>query len=174
MSIDEVIGRFDWGRLRTYVGAGEMLPALLRGLLGAASREDARRLSDAVEHIVVPVASGPCEATAPVATVLVASLGGATPAGRTAALGLLADVGAAEICGPPHEQIGPFDLGEIRACVAAGFEHYVAILRAGAAEVDLRICVDLVELATEHDPGLIPAADAALAAIRNNERGPAA
>ncbi|KUL25424.1 hypothetical protein [Actinoplanes awajinensis] len=170
MSIDDDIARFDWPRIQTYVGHAEMVPDALRGLTMASDDEEAARLGVWIEHILVSVA-GPCEGCAPVATVLVAALPGMTPPGHSVALDLLSRISAAEPTGPAHEQIGAVDIDEIRQAVAGGFQHYVAVLRAGSSsEADLRSCVDLMDILAFHDRSLAIEAIAALKAIQTADR----
>lgn len=44
VSIDDDIARFDWSRIRTYLGYAEMVPYGLRGLAAASDDEEAARL----------------------------------------------------------------------------------------------------------------------------------
>ncbi|MEV4758528.1 hypothetical protein AB0J86_25950 [Micromonospora sp. NPDC049559] len=170
MSIDRETARFDWSRIQTYWGHAEMVPAAVRGLAAAPNEEEAVRLGKWIEHIILS-AAGPCEGCAPVATVLVATLPEMTPAGHSVALDLLALLGAAEISGPAHEQIGAVDVDEIREAVGGGFQHYVAVLRSESSSVsDLYSCIDLMDILAFHDPRLAASATAALRAIRTGGR----
>jgi hypothetical protein len=156
MSIDDEIARFDWSRIQTYLGHAEMVPGALRRLVAAPDDNEAARLGASIERILLSVA-GPCEACAPVATVLVAALPAMTTAGHTAALDLLSIIGAAQITGPSHEQIGAVDVDEIRQAVAAGFHHYVAVLQTEASSTgELYPCVDLVDVAAFQDQAWRP------------------
>ncbi|MFC0033548.1 hypothetical protein ACFFMM_28895 [Micromonospora chaiyaphumensis] len=171
MSIDDEIARFEWSRIPTYLGHAEMVPGAVRSLVAAANEEEAARLGGWMERILLSVA-GPCEGCAPVATVLVAALPEMTPAGHSVALDLLSVIGAAEVTGPSHEQIGAVDVDEIRRAVTAGFPHYVAVLQAeSSAEGELHSCIDLVGIAALYDPRLAAAGTAALTAIRTSGRG---
>jgi hypothetical protein len=166
VSIDDGIARFDWSRIQTYVGQAGMTPDALRGITAASNEEDAARLGAWIQHNLVSVA-GSCEACAPVAAVLVAALPEMTPPGHSVALDLLSQMSTAELTGPVREQIGAVDIDEIRRAVAAGFQHYVAVLRDGSSpEADLRSCVDLMNTLAFHDPGLAVEAIAALKAIQ--------
>jgi hypothetical protein len=171
MSVDDAIARFDWLRIQTYVGNAEMLPAVVRRLIAARNRDDAHRIGDWIERIVLSVA-GPSEACLPVATVLVAALPDMTPAGHSVALDLLTLIGTAEISRPPHEQIGAVDINEIRRATATGFHHYIRVLQADSAEADLCMCIDLVAISALHDPSLTAAATAALRAVPTSGRSP--
>jgi hypothetical protein len=170
MSIDDEIARFDWSRIQTYLGHAEMLPGTLRRLVAASDENEAARLGASIERILLSVA-GPCEACAPVATVLVAALPAMTPAGHPVALDLLSVIGAARITGPSHEQIGAVDVEEIRQAVAAGFHHYIAVLQAESSSTgELYSGVDLVDIAALHDPSLTAVATRALKALRTSGR----
>jgi hypothetical protein len=172
MTMEEEIGRFDWSRLRTYAGHAETVPGTVRELATAADEDEAGRLGARIEHILLSVA-GPCEACAPAATVLVAALPGMTPAGRSAALEVLAQIGATEVTGPGHEQIGAVDAEQIRRAVAAGLPHYLAVLRSpSATEPDVSSCIEILDVVAFGDPGLAPAAVAALEGLRAEGRHP--
>ncbi|MBO4160077.1 hypothetical protein [Micromonospora antibiotica] len=171
-SIDDELGRFDWSRIQTYQGYAEMVPHAVRGLVAAPDTKEAVRLGRWIERILLSVA-GPCEGCTPVATVLVATLPEMTPAGRSVALDLLSLIGAAEITGPAHEQIGAVDVAEIRQAVAAGFRHYVAVLQTeSASETDLYSCIDLMGILAFDDPSLTATASTALKGIRTGGRDP--
>ncbi|WP_091342408.1 hypothetical protein [Micromonospora rhizosphaerae] len=120
MSTDDEIARFDWSRIQTYLGHAEMVPGVVRGLVAAPNEKKAARLGVWMERLLLSVA-GPREGCAPVATVLVAALPEMRPAGHSVALDLLSLIGAAQVTGPSHEQIGAVDVDEIRRAVAAGF-----------------------------------------------------
>lgn len=170
MHIDDEIARFDWSRIPTYLGYADMVPGAVRALVAAPDRTEATRLGAWIERILLSPA-GPCEGCAPVATVLVAALPEMTPAGRSVALDLLTLLGATEITGPSHEQIGAVDVDEIRQAVAAGFHHYVSVLRTESSpEGDLYASIGLVEIVAFHDPNLAAAAISALEAIRTGGR----
>jgi hypothetical protein len=90
-----------------------------------------------------------------------------TPAGHRVALDLLSVIAPAEVTGPAHEQIGSVDVDEIRRAVVAGFQHYVAVLRAeSSSEADLYSCVDLMDILAFYDRSLAAEAIAALKAVR--------
>jgi hypothetical protein len=170
--VDDEIARFDWSDIRTYVGYADMVPHAIRSLVTVTDEKEAAHLGTRIEHILLSVA-GPCEGCAPVATILVAALPEMTPPGQTVALELLAVIAAAEITGPPHEQIGRVDALQIRRAVAAGFPHYLAVLRApDAAMANLYSCVDLMDILAFHDSELRPAAIAALKALPTGGRAP--
>lgn len=170
MSIDDEIARFDWSHIQTYLGHAEMVPDALRRLIAAPDGAAAARLGDRIEHILLSVA-GPCEGCAPVATVLVAALPEMTPAGHSAALGLLSNIAVAEVTGPAHEQLGAVDAEQIRRAVAGGFQHYTAVLRAeSSSEAELRACIDLLDISALHDRSLAAAAVTALGALRASGR----
>ncbi|MEO3746934.1 hypothetical protein [Plantactinospora sp. B5E13] len=170
MPFEDETARFDWSRIPTYLGYAEMLPGAVRALITAPDSAEADRLGTWIERVLLSVA-GPCEGCAPVATVLVVALPEMTPAGRSVALDLLTLLGAAEITGPPHEQIGRVDVAEIRQAVAAGFHHYVSVLQTEASsDNDVHTCVGLVEIAAFHDPSLAAAAIRALGAVRTGGR----
>jgi hypothetical protein len=170
VSIDDALARFDWSRLPTYAGHAEMIPHAISGLIAAPDKKEATRLGVWIERILLSVA-GPCEACAPVATVLVAALPEMTPPAHSVALDLLAQISAAEISGPAHEQIGKVDAKEIRRAVAAGFQHYVAVLRAeSSSEADLYPCVDLMDILAFHDRTLTAEAVSALEAVQTPSR----
>ncbi|BEL05488.1 hypothetical protein Q0Z83_036790 [Actinoplanes sichuanensis] len=172
MSIEDDIARFDWSRIRTYLGYAEMVPYALRGLISASDDEEAVRLGVWIERILLSVA-GPCEGCVPVASVLVAALSEMTPSGHRVALGLLSQISAAEITGPAHEQIGAVDVKEIRQAVAGGFQHYVAVLRAESSpEADLYSCIDLMDTLAFYDRSLAAEAIAALESVRTAGRAP--
>lgn len=172
MSIDDEIARFDWSRIRTYLGHAEMVPNAVRGLVAAPDGKEAVRLGKWIDRILLS-AAGPCEGCTPVATVLVATLPEMTPAGHSVALDLLSLICAAQITGPAHEQIGAVDIDEIRQAVAGGFQHYVAVLRAeSSSEADLYSCIDLMGILAFHNPRLAASATAALKAIRTGGRAP--
>lgn len=172
MGIDDELARFDWSRIQTYVGYAEMMPDAVRRLVAAPDRTEAVRLGEWIEHILLSVA-GPCEGCTPVVTVLVATLPEMTSAGRSVALDLLSLIGAAEVTGPAHEQIGAVDVDEIRQAVAGGFQHYVAVLRAeSSSEADLSSCIDLMDILAFDNPRLTAIAIAALKAIQTGGRAP--
>jgi hypothetical protein len=172
VSIDDELARFDWSRIQTYLGHAEMVPDAVRRLVAAPDEEEAIRLGEWIERILLSEA-GPCEGCTPVATVLVATLPEMTPAGHSVALDLLSTIGAVEITGPAHEQIGAVDVDEIRQAVAGGFPHYVAVLRSeSSSEADLYSCIDLMDILAFHNPRLAAIATAALKAIRTDGRAP--
>ncbi|GHJ52927.1 hypothetical protein Nm8I071_22340 [Nonomuraea sp. TT08I-71] len=172
MSIDDEIARFDWSSIQTYQGNAEMVPDAVRGLIAAPNEKEAARLGARIERILLSVA-GPSEGCAPVATVLVAALPKMTPAGHSVALDLLSLIGATQVTGHSHEQIGAVDIDEIREAVAAGFHQYVAVLQAEpSSEGELYSCIDLVEISALHDPGLAPVAITALKSIGTSGRTP--
>jgi hypothetical protein len=173
VGIDDELARFDWSRIQTYLGYAEMVPQAVRGLVAAPDRKEAVRLGEWIQRILLSGA-GPCEGCTPVATVLAATLPEMTPAGRSVALDLLSLIGAAEITGPAHEQIGAVDVDEIRQAVAGGFRHYVAVLRAeSSSEADLYSCIDLMDILAFDNPRLTAIATAALKAIRTSGRAQA-
>lgn len=166
MSIDDDLARYDWSRIRTYLGYADMVPGALRRLAAAPDDKEAAHLGVWIERILLS-AAGPCEGCAPVATVLVAALPGMTPPGRSVALDLLSQLSSAEITGPAHEQIGAVDVEEIRRAVAGGFPHYVAVLRSETSpNADLYSCIDLLDILAFHDRSLAAEAIAALKAVR--------
>ncbi|GID30821.1 hypothetical protein [Paractinoplanes brasiliensis] len=172
MSVDEEIARFDWPRVRTYLGYAEMVPGALRGLATAADDREAAHFGAWIERILLSEA-GPCEGCAPVATVIVAALPEMTPAGHAAALDVLSLIASAEISGPAHEQIGTVDVAEIRRAVATGFPHYLAVLRSDSSPTaELHSCVDLLDVLAFYDRSLAPAAITALKAVRTNDHAP--
>jgi hypothetical protein len=170
VSIDDEIARFDWSRIQTYAGHAETVPNAVRRLVSAQNKQEAGHLGEWIERILLSVA-GACEGCAPVATVLIAAMPEMTPAGHSKALELLSLIGAAEMTGPAHEQIGAVDGNEIRQAVAGGFPHYIAVLEAeSSSEVDLYSCIDLMDILAFHDPSLAPAATAVLKAVRTGGR----
>ncbi|MET8153116.1 hypothetical protein ACIBSW_23400 [Actinoplanes sp. NPDC049668] len=171
MSVEDEIARFEWSRIRTYIGFAEMVPDVLRGLIAAPDAAEASRLRDRLERILLWEGNNPCEGCAPVANVLVAALPEMTPAGHTAALDILAVIAAAEAGWPARELIGTVDLDEIRRAVAGGFEHYLAVLGRDPWPVsDLYSCIALMDALAFHDRSLVPAAVAALEAVRTGGR----
>jgi hypothetical protein len=170
VSIDDELARFDWSRIQTYAGHAEMVPNAVRRLVSAPDKQEAGHLGEWIERILLSVA-GPSEGCAPVVTVLVAAMSEMTSAGHSVALDLLSLIGAAEMTGPAHKQIGPVDVNEIRQAVAGGFPHYIAVLEAdSSSEADLYSCIDLMDILAFHDPSLAPAATAALKAVRTGGR----
>lgn len=156
----------DWARVPTYLVSARMMPDALRALAEASDRQEAVRRGDWIERAIL-AAEGPSEGCLPVAKALVAALPRMTPPGHGVALELLCRIAAAEIVGPPHEQLGVVDAGELRRAVAGGFEHYVAMLRSP----DARTCVGLLDVLARHDHGLRARAVAALQAVRTAELG---
>jgi len=170
VSIEDEIARFDWFRIRTYVGHADMVPNAVRGLVAATEEKEAARFGERLGHILLSVA-GPCEGCAPVATLLVATLPEMTPAGHRVALDLLSLIAAAQTTG--HEQVGAVDVDEIRQAVAGGFQHYAAVLRSeSASDAELYSCIDLMDILAFHDPSLAAEAVAVLKAIPTDGRAP--
>jgi len=172
VGFDDDLARFDWPRIKTYLGHADLVPDAVRRLAAASEDKEAARLGAWMERTLLSVA-GPCEGCAPVATVLVAALPGMTPSGRSVALDLLSQISAAEVTGPAHEQIGTIDVKQIRQTVATGFPYYVSVLRAESfPEADLNSCIDLMGICAFHDRRFVAEAIAALKAVRSAGRAP--
>ncbi|MET0425498.1 MAG: hypothetical protein ABW046_16630 [Actinoplanes sp.] len=164
MAAEDEIGRYDWHAYETYQGRADELLDQLRELIKAEHADDAERLRERIERAVVPDGA-PCAACLPVTAVLVAALPEMPPTARVEALDLLAVIGPADPWGPPAEQVGLLDVDELRRVVARGFDTYRFGLRAPISDDELLACIDLVSMAAEADPALVPAAIEALEQI---------
>jgi hypothetical protein len=164
MTAEDEIRRYDWHSYESYQGRADELLDQVRELITAEHADEAERLRERIERAVVPD-GGLSAACLPVTAVLVAALPEMPPTARIEVLDLLALIGPADTYGPPAEQVGLLDVDELCRVVARGFDTYRFGLRAPISDDELLACVDLVSIAAEADPALVPAAIEALANV---------
>lgn len=154
--IDAELSRFDWAKIPSYVGDSSSLPDALRGLVAAATGEDADTFRERIEFTILEVGmlSAAC---LPVAECLVAELVDMPADARIAALDLLVQIGTAT----SHETGAP-DPQQCRAAVARGFRSYADGLKGMSSADEMISCIDLVAIAGAADASLRPSALQAL------------
>jgi hypothetical protein len=158
--IDAELSRFDWAKIPSYVGDSSSLPAALRGLVAAATAEEADTFRERIEFTILEVGTLSA-ACLPVAECLVAALVDMPADARLAALDLLVQIGTAT----SHET-DAVDPTDCRSAVARGFRSYADGLKGMSSADEMISCIDLVAIAGAAELSLRPAALQALEGAR--------
>jgi hypothetical protein len=160
-----VLARFDWRSTESFVGYSELLPQAIRHLVSASSQEQAERLSEEIQGVVL---SDGClsEACLPVARCLVVGLEVASPEARASVLDLLAQIGSGFVYGPEREHVGRIDIPQIQDVVSLGFADYCRILVGDFPYVERVSCIDLVTMCALVNPSVRDEAAVALLEVK--------
>ncbi len=160
--IDAELARFDWAKIPSYVGDSSSLPDALRGLVAAATGEEADTFREHIEFAILEVGTL-SEACLPVAQCLVAELVDMPADARIASLDLLVQIGSASSREP-----GSAESADARMAVSVGFRSYADGLKGMSSADEMISCIDLVCIAGSADRSLRPAALVALDEARGH------